>query len=67
MSTIIPSFRIFNKQMKSINYSLLNQADMIDLPLTFSLCQFNIQPFEILIRTVSKGNEKKKIDVFFIK
>jgi hypothetical protein len=63
MSQIIPSFHIFNKQMQSIelrNYSLFNRTyfhtNIIDLPLIFSLCQFNIQPFEILITNISKGN-----------
>ncbi|UJR35266.1 hypothetical protein I4U23_028030 [Adineta vaga] len=59
---IIPSFHIFNKQLQSIDlirYSLFNRtyfrSNILDLPLTFSLCQFNIQPFEILISNISKG------------
>lgn len=63
MSQVIPSFHIFNKQMQSIeliNYSLFNRTyyhtNIIDLPLTFSLCQFSIQPFEILVTNVSKSN-----------
>lgn len=61
-SQIIPSFHIFNKQMQLIeliHYSLFNRTyiktDIIELPLTFSLCQFNIQTFEILITNISKG------------
>jgi hypothetical protein len=61
-SKIIPSLQIFNKQMQSIelvHYSLFNRtyikSDIIDLPLTFSLCQFNLQTFEILITNISKG------------
>ena len=34
------------------------KTDIIDLPITFSLCQFNIQSFEILITNISKGNQK---------
>lgn len=62
LTQIIPSFHIFNKQTKLIDlvhYSLFNRTyiktDIIDLPLTFSLCQFNIQTFEILITNISKG------------
>ena len=62
ISQIIPSFIIFNKQMQSIdlmNYTLMNRtymkSDIMDLPLTFSLCQFNISSFEILITNISKS------------
>ncbi|CAF0763624.1 unnamed protein product [Rotaria sp. Silwood1] len=62
MSEISSSFQIFNKQMQSIelfNYLLLNRTfiktDIINLPLILSLCQFNIQSFEILITNISKG------------
>ncbi len=70
LSEIIPSFRIFNKKMqliKLVNYSLFNRtyirSDIIDLPITFSLCQFNIQTFEILITNISKGKTKS---IYFI-
>ncbi|CAF0723358.1 unnamed protein product [Rotaria sordida] len=62
MSEISSSFQIFNKQMQSIelfNYLSLNhtfiKTDIIDLPLIFSLCHFDIQSFEILITNISKG------------
>ncbi|CAF0773190.1 unnamed protein product [Adineta steineri] len=62
MSQIIPSFHIFNKQMQSIelmNYSLFDRTyfrtNIIELPLIFSLCQFNIPSFEILITNISKS------------
>ncbi len=65
ISQLIPSFQIFNKQKQSIrlvNYSLFNRTliktDIIDLPLTLSLCQFNLQTFEILITNISKGNKR---------
>jgi len=65
LSERISSFHIFNQKMQSIefvNYSLFNRTyiktDIIDLPLTFSLCQFNIQTFEILITNISKGKTK---------
>jgi hypothetical protein len=63
ISQIIPSFRIFNKQKQLIglvNYSLFNRTliktNIIDLPLTVSLCQFNLQTFEILITNITKGS-----------
>lgn len=62
LSERIPSLQIFNQHHQSIeflNYSYLNrifiQTNVLDLPLTFSLCQFNIQPFEIFISNISKG------------
>ncbi|CAF1624595.1 unnamed protein product [Adineta ricciae] len=62
ITQIIPSFRIFNKQFQTIdliNYSLFNhtyfRSNILDLPLTFSLCQFNIQPFEMTITNITKG------------
>ena len=65
ITQIIPSFRIFNKQFQTIdliNYSLFNhtyfRSDILDLPLTFSLCQFNIQPFEMTITNITKGRGK---------
>ena len=73
LSEIIPSsFNIFNRQMKSIdlvNYSSFNRTfiktDIIDLPLTFSLCQFNIQTFEILITNISKG-KLRQINIYSV-
>lgn len=70
LSEIIPSFQIFNENHQSIdflNYSFFNrifiQSNIIPLPLTFSLCQFNIQRFEIFITNISKG----EITIFSIK
>jgi hypothetical protein len=66
ISQIIPSFRIFNKQKQLIglvNYSLFNRTliktNIIDLPLTLSLCQFNLQTFEILITNITKGIKRR--------
>lgn len=62
MTPIHPSFTIYNKQMELINflnYQSSNRtylkSDIINLPITFSLCQYDIQPFEILITNISKG------------
>ncbi|CAF1243138.1 unnamed protein product [Rotaria magnacalcarata] len=62
MSQMHPSFQIYNKQrelIKFFNYLSSNRtylkSDIINLPITFSLCQFDIQPFEILIVNISKG------------
>ncbi|CAF1495201.1 unnamed protein product [Rotaria magnacalcarata] len=56
------SVHVFNKNMQPLeldSYQLLNRKYrktlMIDLPLTFSLCKFNIQAFEILISNFTKG------------
>lgn len=42
-----------------LNYQSSNRtylkSDIINLPITFSLCQYDIQPFEILITNISKG------------
>lgn len=73
MSDIVPALKIFNKQMQSIdliNYSVLNRTyvktDIIDLPVTFSLCQLNIQTFEMLITNISKGIKKECFIVIYI-
>jgi hypothetical protein len=63
MSTINSSLKIVDKQMdiiKFYNYVSSNRiylkSDIIHLPITFSLCQFNnIPSFEILITNISKG------------
>ncbi len=74
LSERMSSFHIFNKKMQSIeliNYSLFNRTyiktDIMNLPLTFSLCQFNIQTFEILITNISKGKKQKKIFILLQK
>jgi hypothetical protein len=47
------------QSIELVHYSLFNRtyikSDIIDLPLIFSLCQFNLQTFEILITNISKG------------
>lgn len=64
MSTGHSPLQITNKQIERIkfyNYSSSNRtylkSDILNLPITFSLCQFNIESFEILITNISKGNE----------
>lgn len=60
------SLHIFNQHQQSIdflNYSFSNrvfiQTNITELPLTLSLCQFNVQTFEIFISNISKGKKKK--------
>jgi hypothetical protein len=64
MSITNPSLKIYNKQMELIklySYSSLNRnylkSDILYLPVTFVLCQFNIPSFEILITNISKGKK----------
>jgi hypothetical protein len=63
MSIKNPPLQIFDKQMKLINlysYAALNRnffkTDILDLPITFVLCQFDIPSFEILVTNISKGD-----------
>jgi hypothetical protein len=53
------------QSIELMNYTLFNRtymkSDIIDLPLVFSLCQFNIQSFEILMTNISKGKIKLKL------
>jgi hypothetical protein len=59
--------------IKLNNYFSLNRtylkSDMINLPISFSLCQFNMPSFEIVITNLSKGNltfvQNKKRRIFF--
>ncbi|CAF3769196.1 unnamed protein product [Rotaria sp. Silwood1] len=62
MSQMHPSLKIYNKQtelIKFYNYLSSNRtylkSDIVNLPIIFSLCQFDIQPFQILITNISKG------------
>jgi hypothetical protein len=62
ISTINSSLKIFNKQIEMIklqNSSCSNRlcfkSDIVNLPIIFSLCQFNIPSFEISIINTSKG------------
>ena len=66
MSQRISSFRIFDNRMRPIklmNYTQLNgtyfKTDIINLPLTFSLCQFSIQSFKIIITNISRGKKNR--------
>jgi hypothetical protein len=47
--------------IKLYSYSSLNRnylkSDILYLPVTFVLCQFNIPSFEILITNISKGKK----------
>ena len=61
-SQLIPALQIINKQKTSLDlfhYSIFNQTfiqtNITNLPLTFSLCQFNLSDFQILITNISKG------------
>jgi hypothetical protein len=76
LSTINSWLKISNKQFDMIklnNYFSLNRtylkSDMINLPISFSLCQFNMPSFEIVITNLSKGNltfvQNKKRRIFF--
>ena len=56
------SLKLLNNHMHSIeliNYSSYNRTltrtNIIQLPVTLSLCQFDLPPFEILITNISKG------------
>ena len=74
-SSINPSLKISNKEFEMIkfnSYISSNQtsfkSDLINLPITFSLCQFNLSSFEILISNASKGNlisDKKLLPKYY--
>ncbi|CAF1098368.1 unnamed protein product [Adineta steineri] len=62
MSMINSPLKISNKEndmIKFDNYVSSNRtyfkSDIVNLPITFSLCQYNIQPFEILITNITQG------------
>jgi hypothetical protein len=65
LSKIDPFLKISNKQNDIIKfYNSLSsnrtylKSDIVNLPIIFSLCQFNITLFEILLTNTSKGNIK---------
>ena len=63
LSTISPSLKLFDAQMKLItfeNYTsasnrLTWKSSLVQHPLSVSLCQFDLPPFEILLSTLSRG------------
>ncbi|UJR10580.1 hypothetical protein I4U23_014779 [Adineta vaga] len=62
MSIKNPSLKTLNKQFDLITFSTYTtsnrtylKSDILNLPITFSLCQFTKQSFEILITNISKG------------
>jgi len=66
LSTTNPSLKIYNKQNEMIklqSYLLSDRtylkSDAVNLPIIFSLCQFNISSFEILITNVPKDSTSK--------
>jgi len=78
VSKIDPFLKVYNKQNEIIklHHSLLSnrtylKSDIVNLPIIFSLCQFNISLFEILLtNNTSKGKIKfikkiKKRNFFF--
>ena len=65
-SPINTSLKLLNHHMQAIeliNYSSYNRtltrSDIIQLPVTFSLCRFDLPPFEILITNISKGRGQR--------
>jgi hypothetical protein len=64
LSIINPTLKIYNKQFEIIKFYNFSSSDrtylktdVLNLPIIFSLCQFNITSFEILITNISKGNK----------
>ncbi len=64
LSMINPTLKIYNKQFEIIKFYNSSSSDrtyfktdVLNLPIIFSLCQFNITSFEILITNISKGNK----------
>ncbi|CAF0760604.1 unnamed protein product [Rotaria sordida] len=62
MSQMHPSLKIYDKQIELIkfsNYLSSNRtylkSNILNLPIIFSLCQFDIQSFEILITNILKA------------
>ena len=58
--------KIFDDQLKSVNlttYSTWNRtlmkSDVLQLPIIFSLCRFDVSPFEIFLTKIFKGKTRK--------
>lgn len=76
LSSINPSLKISNKQFEMIKFNndyssngIYLKSDMINLPIIFSLCQFNLSSFEIVITNLSKGKSifmKTKLMTIYI-
>jgi hypothetical protein len=67
MLPVNSSLKIQDQHTQSIaliDYSsssrLVFKTEITRLPVTFSLCQFNIPAFEIFVSTISKGRTKTK-------